>query len=269
MPVQLKPRPTLTQHIQRQGRSLVGMWVCSTSPLVAELCASSGFDYVLIDVEHSPNDLTSLLAQLQAVAPYPGSTIVRVPINDERLIKQFLDVGVTNLLVPMVHTVEDARLAAKRVAYPPEGVRGVGSALARASMWNRIPNYLKTARQTINLICQIESGRAVDAVADILAVEGVDAIFVGPADLAADLGMIGQAEDEAVVSRVLRCIEAAKSAGKPVGTNAFNPQMARKYLDAGADFVLVESDVTILARGAERVADSFLGSSSHYRPAGY
>ncbi|MDO5719372.1 MAG: HpcH/HpaI aldolase/citrate lyase family protein [Actinomycetaceae bacterium] len=269
MPVRLAPRETLLQHIDREGRSLVGMWVCSASPLVAEICASSGIDYTLIDAEHSPNDLSTLLGQLHAVQAYPASTIVRVPINDERLIKQYLDLGVINLLVPMVHTVQEARLAAQRVKYPDEGVRGVGSALARASMWNRIPNYLNRARQTINLIVQIESGRAVDAVEDIVAVDGVDAIFVGPADLAADLGMIGQAEAPEVKSRVKHCIEAAKAAGKRVGTNAFNPAVAREYMDYGADFVLVNADVTILARGSEKLVADFIGDSGGPTPAGY
>lgn len=269
MPIRLEPRETLLQHIDREGRTLVGMWVCSASPLVAEICASSGIDYTLIDAEHSPNDLSTLLGQLHAVQAYPASTIVRVPINDERLIKQYLDLGVINLLVPMVHTVDEARLAAQRVKYPDEGARGVGSALARASMWNRIPNYLSRARDTINLIVQIESGRAVDAVEDILAVEGVDAIFVGPADLAADLGMIGQAEDPEVTSRVTHCIKAAKAAGKRVGTNAFNPAVARTYIDEGADFVLVNADVTILARGSEKLVADFIGDSGGPAPAGY
>ncbi|MDO5728026.1 MAG: HpcH/HpaI aldolase/citrate lyase family protein [Actinomycetaceae bacterium] len=269
MPVQLEPRETLLQHIEREGRSLVGIWVCSASPLVAEICASSGIDYTLIDAEHSPNDLSSLLGQLHAVQAYPASTIVRVPINDERLIKQYLDLGVTNLLVPMVHTPDEARLAAKRVEYPDSGARGVGSALARASMWNRIPNYLTRARQTINLIVQIESGRAVDNVEEILAVDGIDAIFVGPADLAADLGIIGQAEDPSVKERVLHCIAAAKQAGKYVGTNAFNPAVAREYIEAGADFVLVNADVTILARGSEKLVADLIGDGGGPEPAGY
>ncbi|MGI6785225.1 MAG: HpcH/HpaI aldolase family protein [Gleimia sp.] len=269
MPVQLEPPRTLVQHIEDEGRALIGMWACAASPITAEICASAGLDYVLIDAEHSPNDLTSLLHQLHAVQAYPSSTIVRVPINDERLIKQYLDLGVRNLLVPMVHTKEMAELAAKRVDYPDTGVRGVGSALARASMWNRIPDYLNRARETITLICQIESDQAVQEVEDILSVDGVDAIFVGPADLAADLGIIGQATDEEVKSRVKHCIAAANKAGKPVGTNAFNPDVAREYIESGADFVLVGADVTILARGSEALATEFLGDTGGPEPSGY
>ena len=187
---------------------------------------------------------------------------MRVPINDERLIKQYLDLGVRNLLVPMIDSAAEAELAAARVNYPDKGVRGVGSALARASMWNRIPNYLERARETITLICQIESAQAVEDVESILGVDGVDAIFVGPADLAADLGIIGQAGDESVKSRVIHCIKAAKAAGKPVGTNAFDPAIAREYIDAGADFVLVGAYVTILARGSEALAEKFLETSN-------
>ncbi|MDU0968187.1 MAG: aldolase/citrate lyase family protein [Actinomycetaceae bacterium] len=258
MPVQLSTSRTLIAHLAEAGRPLAGMWVCSASPIAAEICAGSGLDYVLIDAEHSPNDLSTLLPQLHACAAYPATTIVRVPYNDERLIKQFLDLGVVNLLVPMVHTAEQARAAVARVTYPPEGVRGVGSALARASRWNRVPNYLARARETISLILQIESGQACENVDEIAAVEGVDALFVGPADLAGDLGLLGQAEDEAVVERVLACIEAGHRAGKPVGTNAFNPEMARRYFEAGADFVLVGADVTLLARASEKLADDYL-----------
>lgn len=262
MPIQLDPPRTLIQHIDEAGRALIGIWACAASPITAEICASCGLDYVLIDAEHSPNDLTSLLHQLHATSSYPASTIVRVPINDERLIKQYLDLGVRNLLVPMIDSAAEAELAAARVNYPDKGVRGVGAALARASMWNRIPNYLERARETITLICQIESAKAVEDVENILAVDGVDAIFVGPADLAADLGIIGQAGDEAVKSRVIHCIKAAKAAGKPVGTNAFDPAIAREYIDAGVDFVLVGADVTILARGSEALAEKFLETSN-------
>ncbi|MBD3689217.1 2-dehydro-3-deoxyglucarate aldolase [Nanchangia anserum] len=259
MPVQLTCDRILTDHIDAAGRGLVGMWICSASPIAAEICAGAGLDLVLIDAEHCPNDLSSLLAQLHAVSAYPVTTLVRVPLNDERLIKQYLDLGVINLLVPMVHTPDEARQAAARVDYPSRGVRGVGSALARASRWNRVPNYLETARSTLSLTVQIESDRACSQAEEIAAVEGVDALFVGPADLAADLGIIGQAEDARVVDRVMACIAAGHRAGKPVGTNAFNPTMAKRYLDAGADFVFVNADVTVLARGSEKLAEEFLG----------
>ena len=170
-------------------RPLAGMWVCSGSPLIAELCAGAGLDWILIDAEHSPNSLETILAQLQAIHGYPVHTMVRPPVNDTVLIKQYLDLGVQNLLIPMVHSAAEAEAAVAATRYPPEGVRGVGSALARAARWNRVPDYLARAGETVSVAVQIESAAAVEAVEDILAVEGVDAIFMGPADLAASMGL--------------------------------------------------------------------------------
>lgn len=253
---------TFRTQLSQNPRGQVGMWICSASPIAAEICAGSGLDFVLIDAEHSPNDLSSILPQLLSTQTYPISTLVRVPYNDELLIKQYLDLGVQNLLVPMVHTVEDAQAAAARVNYPTgipgQGVRGIGSALARASRWNRVPNYLTTARDTITLIVQIESGVALENMAQIAQVPGVDALFVGPADLAGDLGLLGQAEDPRIIEKVISAIEIGHRAGKPVGTNAFNREIAKRYLAAGADFVLVGADVTSLAQSTQQLAMEYL-----------
>lgn len=245
------------------------MWVCSGSPLVAEICAGSGLDWLLVDAEHSPNGLESILAQLQAVHGYPVQTLVRPPVNDAVLIKQYLDLGVQNLLIPMVHTVADAEAAVAATRYPPEGVRGVGSALARAARWNRIPDYLAGATGTISVTVQIESTTAVNSVEPILAVDGVDAIFVGPSDLAASMGLLGQQEHPDVRAAVEHCLTAARQAGKPAGVNAFTPTTARHYLDAGARFILVGADVALLARGSEALAAGFIPTSDGGMPAGY
>ncbi|PPB48736.1 2-dehydro-3-deoxyglucarate aldolase [Arthrobacter pityocampae] len=245
------------------------MWVCSGSPLVAEICAGAGLDWLLVDAEHSPNGLESILAQLQAIHGYPVHTLVRPPVNDTVLIKQYLDLGVQNLLIPMVHSVADAEAAVAATRYPPEGVRGVGSALARAARWNRVPEYLARAASTISVTVQIESVAAVDAVADILAVDGVDAIFVGPSDLAASLGLLGQQEHPDVVAAVERCLAAATRAGKPAGVNAFTPSVARRYLDGGAGFILVGADVALLARGSEALAAAFVPASDDGPGASY
>ncbi|MDF9276915.1 aldolase/citrate lyase family protein [Arthrobacter sp. EH-1B-1] len=239
-------------------RPLAGMWVCSGSPLIAELCAGAGLDWILIDAEHSPNSLETILAQLQAIHGYPVHTMVRPPVNDTVLIKQYLDLGVQNLLIPMVHSAAEAEAAVAATRYPPEGVRGVGSALARAARWNRVPDYLARAGETVSVAVQIESAAAVEAVEDILAVEGVDAIFMGPADLAASMGLLGQQEHPKVRAAVERCLDAAKKAGKPAGVNAFNPDTARHYMDAGAGFILVGADVALLARGSEALAAQFV-----------
>ncbi|MBP1232872.1 4-hydroxy-2-oxoheptanedioate aldolase [Arthrobacter sp. PvP102] len=258
MPLRVEPDATFRHALAAASRPLMGMWVCSGSPLVAELCAGAGLDWLLIDAEHSPNGLESVLAQLQAVHGYPVQAMVRPPVNDTVLIKQYLDLGVQNLLVPMVNSAAEAEAAVAATRYPPHGVRGVGSALARASRWNRIPDYLARANGTISVTVQIESEAAVAAVENILAVDGVDAIFLGPSDLAASMGVLGQQEHPQVRAAVEHCLTAAKAAGKPAGVNAFNPATARSYLAAGAAFVLVGADVAILARGTEALADEYI-----------
>ncbi|PYH02001.1 2-dehydro-3-deoxyglucarate aldolase [Arthrobacter stackebrandtii] len=234
------------------------MWVSSGSALMAEICAGSGLDVVLVDGEHGPNGLEGILAQLQAVRGHPVTAVVRPPVNDAVVIKQYLDIGVQSLMVPMVHTAADAEAAAAAAHYPPRGVRGVGSALARSSRWNRIPDYVQRASETITVMVQIESAEAVGNVADILAVDGIDAIFLGPADLAASMGRLGAQDHPEVVAAVEHCIAAAKAAGKPAGVNAFAEATARHYLGAGAGLVVVGADVTLLARGSEGLAATYI-----------
>ena len=164
----LRVEDTFRSALAAADRPLAGMWVCSGSPLVAELCAGSGLDWLLVDAEHSPNGLESILAQLQAIHGYPVHTLVRPPVNDTVVIKQYLDLGVQNLLIPMVNSVDEAEAAVAATRYPPQGVRGVGSALARAARWNRIPGYLARAADTVSVTVQIESTAAVEAVEDIL-----------------------------------------------------------------------------------------------------
>jgi len=180
----LRVDPTFRDALAGADRPLVGMWCCSASPLVAEICAGSGLDWLLIDAEHTPNGLESLLAQLQAVHGYPTSPLVRPPSADPVLIKQYLDLGAQNLLVPMIDTPEQAADVIRAVSYPPAGVRGVGSALARASRWNRVDNYLRTAADTVAVYLQVESATAV---ADFILV-GADVQLVarGSENLAAD-----------------------------------------------------------------------------------
>lgn len=267
MPVHLGP--TFRHALASADRPLAGMWVCSGSPLVAELCAGSGLDWLLVDAEHSPNGLEAILAQLQAIHGYPVHTLVRPPVNDTVVIKQYLDLGVQNLLIPMVNTVAEAQAAVAATRYPPAGVRGVGSALARAARWNRVPDYLASADETISVTVQIESTAAVEAVEDILAVDGVDAIFVGPSDLAASMGLLGQQEHAEVIAAVELCLHAAKAAGKPAGVNAFNPTTAQHYLDQGAAFVLVGADVALLARGSEALAARFVKPTNGASTASY
>ncbi|MDQ6752172.1 MAG: HpcH/HpaI aldolase/citrate lyase family protein [Actinomycetota bacterium] len=269
MPVRVTPDTSFKNVLAAAGRPLAGMWVCSGSPLVAEICAGAGLDWLLIDAEHSPNGLEGILAQLQAVNGYPVTAVVRPPANDTVLIKQYLDLGVQSLLIPMVHTADDAAAAVSAAHYPPLGVRGVGSALARSARWNRIPDYLARAAETITVIVQIESRKAVENAAEIVAVDGIDAVFIGPSDLAASMGLLGQQDHPDVVAAVEHCIKVAKSAGKPVGVNAFAEATARRYLGDGVDFILVGADVALLARGSEALAAGYVPAADAGATASY
>lgn len=269
MSFRVEPDPSLKDALKDADHSLAGIWVCSASPLIAEICAGAGFDWLFIDGEHSPNDLQNVLAQLQAVRGYPVVPVVRPPVNEPVIIKQFLDLGVQSLIIPMVHTAEQAAAAVAACHYPPHGVRGVGSALARSARWNRIPDYLNRAGETITVMVQIESAEAVENVEAIVATEGVDGIFIGPSDLAATMGVIGQQNHPDVVSAVLRAIKAARDAGKYAGVNAFDQNSARRYIEAGAHYVGVGADVALLARASESLAASFTGEQGGDAPASY
>jgi 4-hydroxy-2-oxoheptanedioate aldolase len=233
---------------------VTGMWVASGSAVCAEICAGAGFDWLLIDAEHAPNDLRSILAQLQAVAAYPVTPVIRPPSGDPVLIKQLLDVGAEVLLIPMVDSAAQARAVVAATRYPPQGIRGVGSALARASRWNRIEGYLHAAASTVSVLVQVESRAGLAAAAQIAAVDGVDGVFLGPADLAASLGHLGEQDHPEVTGAVQDAITSITAAGKPAGVNAFPPALAARYLAAGARFILIGADVTLLARGSEQLA---------------
>lgn len=259
MPFRVELPDTFARTLAGADRPLVGMWVCSGSPVAAEIAGCSGLDWVLLDGEHSPIGLETTASLLRALAAYPTTPMVRVPSLDTVLIKQFLDLGAQNLLVPMIDTAEEARQAVAAVRYPARGVRGVGSALARASRWGAVEGYLGRAEDTVSLTVQIESSAAVENAAEIAAVDGVDAVFVGPSDLAASMGVLGQQTHPDVTASVLSVFDAVRAAGKKVGVNAFDHDQARKYLDAGASFVLVGADVQLLTQASRGLAEKFLG----------
>ncbi len=256
MPLRLTP--TFRHDLAAADRALAGMWVCTGSPLVAEIAAGSGLDWLLIDMEHAPNGLESVLAQLQAAAAYPITPLVRVPSNDAVIIKQVLDLGAQNILVPMVNSAADAEAAVQAVRYPPRGRRGVGSALGRSARWNRVDGYLADGDDHVALFVQVETADAVTAAAEIAAVDGVDGVFVGPSDLAASMGLLGAQTHPDVVAAVRSAFEAVRAAGKPVGVNAFDPAAADAYIEAGVSFILVGADVALLARGSEALAARFI-----------
>ncbi|UOQ56004.1 aldolase/citrate lyase family protein [Leucobacter allii] len=269
MPIRLSLPATLRERLADADRPLIGLWACAGSPITAEIVAGSGCDWVLLDAEHSPNGLESVLAQLYAMSAYPVAPLVRPPFGDTVTIKQFLDLGAQNLLIPMVDSAEQAAEIVRAARYPTgepgAGARGVGSALARSARWNRVEGYLGRAAETISLTVQIESAAAVADVERIAAVPGVDALFVGPSDLAASMGHLGQQSHPEVVAGVHRAIAAGRAAGIPVGVNAFVPADAERYIAAGAAFVAVGADVAILARQTETLVDRFTGGAGEER----
>ena len=250
----------LTNHFKRalqEKRPQIGLWLGLCSSYSAELLAGAGFDWLLIDGEHAPNNVQTVLGQLQAVAPYPSQPVVRPPWNDAVIIKQLLDVGAQTLLIPMIQNAEQARDAVRATRYPPHGVRGVGSALARASRWNRVPDYLQQADAQMCVLVQIETREAVKNLEAILQVEGVDGVFIGPADLSADMGFAGNPQHPEVQRTIDDAIARIRAAGKAPGILMANKALAQRYLEAGALFVAVGVDTTLLARAAEALADEF------------
>ncbi|MDN5782684.1 MAG: HpcH/HpaI aldolase/citrate lyase family protein [Luteimonas sp.] len=263
----LTPRPsfkTLFTDAAKHDRhrAAAGMFLSSGDAGIAEIVAGAGMDYLLIDAEHSPLSLESVQDQLRAIAGYDSIPVVRVPENDALIIKQYLDLGAQSLIVPMIFTVDDAAKAAASVAYPPEGIRGIGSALARSGGWGRYPNYLTTARDTITLIIQIETAEALANIDEILAIDGIDGIFIGPSDLSASMGYLGQQNHPDVVTAAKDVIAKATAAGKIAGVNAFNPDQAADYVAAGADFVNVGADVALLARATEQLAATWTSTET-------
>lgn len=241
----------------REGKPQIGLWLGLADGYVAELLATTGFDWLLIDAEHAPNGLRTVLSQLQAVAPYPGHAIVRPVQGDTALIKQYLDLGVQTLLVPMIEDAAQARQVVSATRYPPHGVRGVGSALARASRWNQVDGYLQQADDELCVLVQVESVAALANVAEIAAVEGVDGVFFGPADLSASMGHRGNPGHPDVQAAIERGIAQVRSAGKAAGILTADRALARRYLELGALFVAVGVDTTLLVRAARELAGAF------------
>ena len=240
-----------------RGERQIGLWLSMAHPYTAEVCASAGFQWLLIDGEHAPNDVRSTLAQLQAVAAYPGHPVVRAVSGDPALIKQLLDIGAQTLLVPMVDTPEQARALVAATRYPPQGIRGVGAAVARASRWGARRDYLDAANDEACLLVQAETATALHHLNDICAVDGVHGVFIGPADLAASLGHRGNPGHPEVQAAIEEAIRTIVASGKAAGTLTSDATLARRYLDLGATFVAVGIDVTLLVQAARRLAGEF------------
>jgi 4-hydroxy-2-oxoheptanedioate aldolase len=241
----------------RAGQLQIGLWVGLADANAAEALAGCGYDWMLLDGEHAPNDVRSVLEQLRAVAPYPVHAVVRPVQAEVALVKQYLDIGAQTLLIPMVDTPQQAALMVRAMHYPPEGIRGVGAALARASRWNQIDNYLHHANDEMCLLVQAETPLALRNLEAIAATPGVDGVFFGPADLSAAMGWRGQAGHPAVQQALLDGIATVCRAGKAAGILMADPVLAQSYIAAGATFVAVGVDTSLLVRAARELAARF------------
>ena len=241
----------------KEGRQQIGLWVAMTSPLAIEAMAGTGFDWLLIDGEHAPNDLATTLSQLQAVAPYSTHPIVRPVIGDVPLIKQLCEIGAQTLLVPMVETADQAALMVAAMRYPPNGVRGVGASLARSSRWNRIPNYMQQSDAQMCVLVQCESLEGIANLDAIARTEGVDGVFFGAADLAASMGFPGEPAHPEVQRAILAGFATVRAAGKAPGALTTDLKQAHQYLDAGALFVAVGVDMLLLTSASRRLVKEF------------
>jgi len=242
----------------RAGQQQIGLWCSLPGAYVAEAVAGSGFDWLLLDTEHSPGDPLTVMEQLQAVAPYPVSAVVRPASNDTVLIKRFLDLGAQTLLIPYVQSVGEAKAAVAAMRYPPRGVRGVAG-VTRATKFGRVPNYAKRAEEELCLLVQIETQDALDRLEAIAAVDGVDGVFIGPADLAASLGHAGELGNPKVIAAVEDAIRRIRACGKPAGILTPDNAFAKRFIELGTLFTAVGVDAAMIARATEALAKQFKG----------
>jgi 4-hydroxy-2-oxoheptanedioate aldolase len=233
-----------------RGERLIGCWAGFADPYATEVLASAGFDWLVIDGEHAPNDLRSISAQLAMLAERQSLPVVRLPMGEAWAIKQVLDAGAQSLIIPMVESADQARALVSATRYPPEGIRGSGAALARASDFSRIKDYIPTANAQICLIVQVESRAGIDALEDILAVEGVDGVFIGPSDLAVDMGYVGDSHAPEVQEVIRDALTRITASPKAAGILALDHATAQRYADWGAQFLAVGIDVVMLAQAA-------------------
>jgi 4-hydroxy-2-oxoheptanedioate aldolase len=236
------------------GEMQFGCWLGLADAFSAELMGQAGFDWLVVDGEHGPNDLRSILSQLQVLASTDAHPVVRLPVGESYMIKQVLDAGAQTVLVPMVESGDQARQLVRDVTYPPHGDRGVGYALTRASRFSTIADYGTTADAQICLLVQVENLKGLAALDDILAVEGVDGVFIGPADLAADMGHMGNAAHADVQEAIMDALRRIKAAGKAPGILSTRDEMTNDSIAAGAQFVAVSADVLLLGQAARALA---------------
>lgn len=239
----------------KEDKTLWGLWLGLPDTSCAEICAGAGFDWLLIDGEHAPFELKETLHHLQALAPYDVAPIVRPEIGSVSKIKKLLDIGAQTLLIPMVDTARQAEDLVSAVRYPPQGVRGMGSSLARAAKWNQVPQYLKTANEEICLLVQVETLDAMNNLEQIVQVEGVDGVFIGPSDLSGAMGHVGNPDHPDVVAKIEWALDVIHRSGKASGILSLNLDKAQQYAKRGTKFIGVGVDTLLLRLAAEQLVD--------------
>lgn len=242
----------------KRGELQIGLWSSLCSPIVSEIISQSGFDWILVDTEHSPNEPPDVLAQLQALKGGTATPIVRPAWNDAVLLKRLLDIGVQAVLVPFVQNAEEARKAVAACRYPPAGIRGITTS-GRGSHYGRVPDYLKRADGEICVLVQVETGEALARIEEIASVDGVDGVFIGPADLSASLGHIGNPGHPEVQAAIQDAVKRLTAIGKPAGILTPSEPDARRYIEWGYRFVAVGSDLGLMAKHADALAKAFAG----------
>lgn len=251
------------------SQTLYGLWLALADQYSAEVCAGAGFNFLLLDGEHSPIDLRTILGQLQALAAYDVAPVVRPPTDDPVLIKQLLDIGANNLLIPMVEGEAQARRIVASTRYPPQGFRGVGSGIARAARWGNDPDYMLDANDNICLILQIESVAGLDALEAIAAVDGVDGIFFGAVDLSASMGLLGQPNHPQVISAIDDAITKVRALGKFCGFLSADSAISEHFVEQGAHFAAVGVDTLLLSNAARQLAGQFCKAGGLVQTATY
>lgn len=253
----------------KSDQPLFGLWMGIPDTTVAEIGAGAGFDWVLVDAEHGPFDLQSIMAHLQAIEAYNVSALVRPVEANTALIKQLLDVGAQTLLVPMVDSAEQAKSIVQAAKYPPVGIRGLGTSMSRAANWNRIPDYLSKANEEVCIIVQVETLAGLENIHEIVAVDGIDAVFIGPSDLSAAMGFVGNPGHPDVVKAIEKAFEVIISSGKQAGILAVDKDLVHHYVNVGARFIGVGVDAALLVDATHKLAAQYITPPDNNTIKGY
>jgi 4-hydroxy-2-oxoheptanedioate aldolase len=256
----MTPHQPLPQNAFKRAiaehRRQIGFWLTTGSPTVTEIAAGAGFDWLLVDMEHAANDLTDVVDHLRAAEGGTAEPAVRIPWNDTVVIKRVLDAGARTLMIPYVESAEEARAAVRATRYPPEGVRGFAGG-SRATRYGRVKDYARNSAEAICVIAQIETPRALAAIPQIAAVDGIDGLFIGPNDLAANMGHLARASAPPVQEAIRSALAPIRAAGKAAGLLNYDEASARQQFEAGFSFIAVAGDSSLLARATERIAATF------------